>query len=131
MIRSLRNLTDTVAAVLAARRYDQILEMLRERGVAEVRAPRATCSAVSTRPSAGIWRHWPTRDGLSRVRGGARADGGPEPPFAQVVARPHADKDAIADAAAELVSDGDVVLLDIGTTVHGWRPGCAAARSRW
>ncbi len=56
---------------------------------------------------------------VSRVRGGARATAVTEPPFSQVVARPHADKDAIADAAAEMVSDGDVVLLDIGTTVHG------------
>jgi DeoR/GlpR family transcriptional regulator of sugar metabolism len=41
-----------------------------------------------------------------------------EPPYAQVAARPRADRDAVAVAAVDLVDDGDVLLLDIGTTVH-------------
>lgn len=71
------------------------------------------------------------RDGaLVRVHGGATATVSPDRldalrpshpgevdrPFDEVAARNRADKEAVAAAAAELVSDGDSVLLDIGTT---------------
>ncbi|MER6000604.1 DeoR/GlpR family DNA-binding transcription regulator [Nonomuraea sp. NPDC051941] len=69
------------------------------------------------------------RDGtLRRVRGGALLlDGGlldsgvsvdadADRPFAEVAAVDEQDKEAVAVRAAELVRDGDVVLLDIGTT---------------
>ncbi|PZG03233.1 DeoR/GlpR family DNA-binding transcription regulator [Nonomuraea aridisoli] len=63
------------------------------------------------------------RDGtLRRVRGGAlppsdlTVDADTARPFAEVVATDEQDKEAVADRAAELVRDGDVVLLDIGTT---------------
>jgi DeoR/GlpR family transcriptional regulator of sugar metabolism len=55
---------------------------------------------------------------LTRVHGGAVLNPSAEPSFDQVVGERHADKDAVADAAAALVRDGDSVLLDIGTTVH-------------
>ncbi|MEV4116204.1 DeoR/GlpR family DNA-binding transcription regulator [Nonomuraea sp. NPDC049695] len=61
------------------------------------------------------------RDGtLRRVRGGALAsvdtDTDADRPFAEVAAVDEQDKEAVAVRAAELVSDGEVVLLDIGTT---------------
>ncbi|MEV4060631.1 DeoR/GlpR family DNA-binding transcription regulator [Nonomuraea dietziae] len=59
------------------------------------------------------------RDGtLRRVRGGALAevDADDSMPFAEVAALDERDKEAVADRAAQVVRDGDVVLLDIGTT---------------
>ncbi|NUW42326.1 DeoR/GlpR family DNA-binding transcription regulator [Nonomuraea rhodomycinica] len=59
------------------------------------------------------------RDGtLRRVRGGALAgaDADTDRPFAEVAAVDEHDKEAVAARAAGLVGDGDVVLLDIGTT---------------
>lgn len=53
---------------------------------------------------------------LRRVHGGAYVPTEGESPFAEVVDRDGADKDAVAVRAAELVADGQVVLLDIGTT---------------
>ena len=58
---------------------------------------------------------------INRVRGGAvlRSDGADADatrPFASVVGADTDDKAAVAKVAADLVSDGDVVLLDIGTT---------------
>ncbi len=104
--------------VLAERRYDRILEVLRTERVAEVRqlARELGVSEATVRRDLT----WLAQQGaVNRVRGGVRGRTSPEPPYAQVAARPHTDKDAIADDAASLVSDGDVLLLDIGTTVHG------------
>ncbi|MDR8412979.1 DeoR/GlpR family DNA-binding transcription regulator [Nonomuraea sp. 3-1Str] len=59
------------------------------------------------------------RDGtLRRVRGGALAgaDADADRPFAEVAVVDEQDKEAVAARAATLVGDGDVVLLDIGTT---------------
>ncbi len=64
------------------------------------------------------------RDGtLRRVRGGAllldgevSVDADADRPFAEVAEVDEQDKEAVAVRAAELVQDGDVVLLDIGTT---------------
>ncbi|GAA3510069.1 DeoR/GlpR family DNA-binding transcription regulator [Streptosporangium album] len=59
------------------------------------------------------------RDGtLRRVRGGAFAsvDADDDLPFAEVAALDEQDKEAVAVRAAQLVRDGDVILLDIGTT---------------
>lgn len=59
------------------------------------------------------------RDGtLRRVRGGAcaSADADDDLPFAEVAALDEQDKEAVAVRAAQLVRDGDVILLDIGTT---------------
>lgn len=55
---------------------------------------------------------------LTRVRGGAAASTSLEPSFAAVATEAHQAKDAIARRAVEMVEDGDVLLLDIGTTVH-------------
>lgn len=59
------------------------------------------------------------RDGtLRRVRGGALAgvDADADRPFSAVAPVDEQDKEAVAGRAAQLVADGDVVLLDIGTT---------------
>ncbi|MFC4008880.1 DeoR/GlpR family DNA-binding transcription regulator [Nonomuraea purpurea] len=59
------------------------------------------------------------RDGtLRRVRGGALAsvDADADRPFAEVAATDEHDKETVAARAAELVADGEVILLDIGTT---------------
>lgn len=59
---------------------------------------------------------------VDRFHGGAvlRAEAGPDAdisrPFAQVVAADAEDKLAVARMASSLVVDGDVVILDIGTT---------------
>jgi DeoR/GlpR family transcriptional regulator of sugar metabolism len=103
--------------VLAERRYDRILEVLQSEGVAEVGrlAEVLGVSEATVRRDLG---HLSRQGAVTRVRGGARGRSMPEPPYAQVAARPHTDKDLIAAVAAEMVRDGDVVLLDIGTTVH-------------
>jgi DeoR/GlpR family transcriptional regulator of sugar metabolism len=53
---------------------------------------------------------------LRRVHGGAYCPSEAESPFADVVDKDAAQKEAVAARAAELVADGQVVLLDIGTT---------------
>ncbi len=57
-------------------------------------------------------------DLLTRVRGGAAASTSLEEPFAEVATVGKEARDAVARGAADLVRDGDVLLLDIGTTVH-------------
>lgn len=104
--------------MLAQRRFDRILEALRTDGVVEVRTLAdllAVSEATVRRDLARLER----RGLVDRVRGGAKVTTAQEPPYLQVASRPHADKDAVAAAAAALVQDGDVLLLDIGTTVHG------------
>jgi DeoR family fructose operon transcriptional repressor len=55
---------------------------------------------------------------LERVRGGVRKPSpkGPEPPVVQRQKTNVAEKKAIAHAAMELISDGDVIGLHMGTT---------------
>jgi DeoR/GlpR family transcriptional regulator of sugar metabolism len=59
---------------------------------------------------------------LTRVHGGAHLSGHavldsePDRPFAEVAASHAADKDQVARLAARMVRDGEVLLLDIGTT---------------
>ena len=98
-----------------------ILDRLRAEGALTVDQLSAATSAsratirrdLDTLESAGV---------INRVHGGAvlRADSGADGdltrPFAQVVTADSEDKTAIARLAAGLVNDGDVVLLDIGTT---------------
>lgn len=54
---------------------------------------------------------------IARVYGGALALGTVEEPFAFSDSTDRPQKTKIARAAADLVSDGDVVILDIGSTV--------------
>ena len=55
---------------------------------------------------------------LKRVYGGAASVEDRDEPFADVAAVRADEKDAIARRCAELVKDGETVLLDIGTTAH-------------
>jgi DeoR/GlpR family transcriptional regulator of sugar metabolism len=56
------------------------------------------------------------RDGrVERVRGGA-VSAAAEPPFEQTVVERYEAKDRIGAAAAALVSEGQTVMIDIGTT---------------
>jgi DeoR/GlpR family transcriptional regulator of sugar metabolism len=103
--------------MLAQRRYERILDRLRAEGATDVHvlAELLTVSEATVRRDL---QRLERRGLLTRVRGGAALSAQAEPPFGQVATSHLADKDAIAARAAELVDDGDVLLLDIGTTVH-------------
>ncbi len=103
--------------MLARRRHERILETLRTRGPVEV-AELAVLLEVSEATVRRDLSRLETEGVLARVHGGAAPLVTDEPPF-DVVAVDHlAEKEAVAAAAAALVRDGDVVLLDIGTTTH-------------
>ncbi|MDQ3627673.1 MAG: DeoR/GlpR family DNA-binding transcription regulator [Actinomycetota bacterium] len=103
--------------MLAHRRYEQILDRLRDEGPAEVRALADLVSVSEATVRRDLARL--QRDGLLyRVRGGAALSGQAEPPFAHSATTHLPDKEAVASRAAQMIRDGDVVLLDIGTTVH-------------
>ena len=102
--------------MLARRRHERILEVLRADGLAEVGrlARELGVSGATVRRDLTLLE----REGLlQRVHGGAATPlGTAEPPF-EVVAVDHQDaKVRVGVAAADLVRDGDVVLVDIGTT---------------
>jgi DeoR/GlpR family transcriptional regulator of sugar metabolism len=103
--------------VLAQRRYELILQILRSEGPVAV----ATLGERLGVSHATIRRDltWLDHQGvLTRVRGGAAASTSLEPSFAAVAAEANEAKATVARRAAEMVHDGDVLLLDIGTTVH-------------
>ncbi len=106
-----------VASMLRKARHEKLLSLLGAEGVLPVReiAQRLAVSEATARrdlDALGWAGH------LTRVYGGALASGrcGDERPFADVAVDDLADKIAVARRAAELVADGDVLLLDIGTT---------------
>jgi DeoR/GlpR family transcriptional regulator of sugar metabolism len=102
-----------VNARLGAARRDEILSAARRQGAVDVHqlADQLSVSTATIRRDLA----WLAERGkLTRVHGGATvAD---EPPFAQVEVRHREAKDSIGRRAAELVNDGETVLLDIGTT---------------
>ncbi|TDE00762.1 DeoR/GlpR family DNA-binding transcription regulator [Jiangella asiatica] len=103
--------------MLPQRRYELIMQILRAEGPVAV----ATLGARLGVSQATVRRDltWLSEQGLlTRVRGGAAASTSLEPSFAAVATEAHEAKDAIGRRAAEMVEDGDVLLLDIGTTVH-------------
>ncbi len=106
--------------MLPQRRHAEILQCLARDGSASI---AALCEQLSTSP-ATIRRDliWLEGEGvLTRVHGGAVIvvdRMGHERPFAQVAHERTDAKDVLARAAANLVQDGDTVLLDIGTTTH-------------
>ena len=101
--------------MLARRRHERILEVLRADGPAEVGdlSRELGVSGATVRRDLTFLE----QEGLlQRVHGGAAPLGTCEPPF-EVVAVDHQDaKLRVGRAAAGLVRDGDVVLIDIGTT---------------
>lgn len=101
--------------MLRESRHEQLLRVLREEGVLPIGeiAQRLRVSEATARRDLGDL----SRAGrLTRVYGGAVAREAAERPFAEEAVDDLADKDAIARRAARTVEDGDVVLLDIGTT---------------
>jgi DeoR/GlpR family transcriptional regulator of sugar metabolism len=107
-------MTSSVRTVLAERRHQLILRALRSDGPATVSrlSEELGVSAATVRRDLMKLED----DGLlTRVHGGAVADEGDQP-FAEVAEVRVTEKDAIAARAAEMVDDGQTVLLDIGTT---------------
>jgi DeoR/GlpR family transcriptional regulator of sugar metabolism len=101
--------------VLQRLRHAEIMRRVRLSGATSV---RDLASQLGVSPST-IRRDLEVldRDGtLRRVRGGALADADVDRPFAEVAAADEQDKEAVAARAARLVRDGEVILLDIGTT---------------
>ena len=102
--------------VLPASRHGEILRLVRSSGAVSVGALAAN---LGVSPST-IRRDLQSLDAdgaLRRVRGGAGCVPDDDPvPFAEVATVAADDKERVARCAAELVGDGEVVLLDIGTT---------------
>ncbi|MFF7654017.1 DeoR/GlpR family DNA-binding transcription regulator [Streptomyces sp. NPDC007983] len=102
--------------MLAERRHQMILRALRSGGPAAV----ADLSAQLNVSAATIRRDLLKLEEeglLTRVHGGAVVESGDQP-FAEVAEVRVAEKDAIALRAADMVEDGQTVLLDIGTTAY-------------
>jgi DeoR/GlpR family transcriptional regulator of sugar metabolism len=103
--------------MLPQRRYELIVRSLRADGPTAVGtlAERLGVSPATVRRDL-VHLH---REGrLTRVHGGAVSVNDNDEPFAQVATVRVREKDAIAARCAELIKDGDTVLLDIGTTAH-------------
>ena len=107
--------------MLPASRHGEILRIVRSSGIVSVEALAAD---LGVSPST-IRRDLQSLDAcgaLRRVHGGAgslvdlRADPDADSPFTQVATVAQGDKERVARSAAALVQDGDVLLIDIGTT---------------
>ena len=112
--------------MLRARRHAEIMRLLREGGptpVGDLVQALGVSAATVRRDLADLG----VQGALQRVRGGAQPAGHVDDrhPFGQVATVDVVDKEAVAERAASLVSDGHVLLLDIGTTVV-----CLARRLR-
>lgn len=94
-----------------------ILRTLRADGPAAVRvlAERLNVSQATVRRDL-VQLHEEGR--LTRVYGGAVSAADNDEPFAEVAAVRVREKDDIAAACAEIIKDGETILLDIGTTAH-------------
>ena len=101
--------------MLPKQRQDQIVRALRADGAGGVKV-LATKLGVSEATIRRDLEQLHAEGRLTRVYGGALAVDGGDEPFADVNAVHAQEKDRIARRAAELVSDGESVLLDIGTT---------------
>ena len=103
--------------MLPGRRHELILRAVRSEGSATI-SGLADSLGVSI---ATVRRDLVTLDEeglLKRVYGGAASVEDKDEPFADVAAVRADEKDAIARRCAELIKDGETVLLDIGTTAH-------------
>jgi len=102
--------------VLAERRHQLILQVLRSGGTASVTdlAEQLDASAATIRRDLLKLE----ADGLlTRVHGGAVVEED-QPSFSEAAAVRVDEKDAIAARAAAMIEDGQSVILDSGTTVH-------------
>ena len=103
--------------MLPGRRHELILRAVRSEGSATI-SGLADSLGVSI---ATVRRDLVMLDEeglLKRVYGGAASVEDRDEPFADVAAVRADGKDAIARRCAELIKDGETVLLDIGTTAH-------------
>lgn len=102
--------------MLQSKRDDLILREIRLRGTTTAQELSSLLDVSASTVRRDLERL--DREGrLNRVYGGAMPLKGPaEASFAETVDEYGEEKDAIAAAAAALVQDGEVVLLDIGTT---------------
>ncbi|POX52109.1 DeoR/GlpR family DNA-binding transcription regulator [Streptomyces sp. Ru72] len=102
--------------MLAERRHQLILRVLRSGGpasVTDLSEQLGVSPATIRRDLVKL-----EEDGLlTRVHGGAVVEDGDQP-FAEVAEVRVSEKDAIAAHAAEMITDGQSVLLDIGTTAY-------------
>ncbi|WP_419992460.1 DeoR/GlpR family DNA-binding transcription regulator [Streptomyces boninensis] len=102
--------------MLREARHEKLLSILGEEGVLPIReiARRLMISEATARRDL---TELGEAGRLTRVYGGAvAARPGHERPFAESAVDDLPQKSAIAARAAELIADGDVLLLDIGTT---------------
>jgi DeoR/GlpR family transcriptional regulator of sugar metabolism len=100
--------------VLAAQRRQLILRAVRDgsgAGVVEL-ANRFDVSEMTVRRDLA---HLARQGKLTRVHGGALCER-EEPPFAEIAVERLEAKERIGRAAAELVVDGQTIMIDIGTT---------------
>jgi len=103
--------------MLAQQRHELILRSLRAEGPAAVRA-LAERLGVSQATIRLDLVHLDRAGRLTRVYGGAVSVADPDEPFAEVATVRVVEKDVIVARCAELIKDGDTILLDIGTTAH-------------
>ena len=101
--------------MLAHQREAKIVELVRREGSVSA-ADLASTLDVSTATIRRDLDRLESLGRLARVHGGACYKDDPEDPFGSVVNEDIEEKDRIAAAAAQIITDGDVVLLDIGTT---------------
>lgn len=103
-------------------RHQEVVDLIRSRGALSVQ-DLAARFAVSEATARRDLDHLAERGLVERVRGGAKSPRSPIRPEADasafdiVATQETREKRAIARRAAGLVQDGDVVALDIGTTV--------------
>jgi len=103
--------------MLRERRHELIVRILRSEGpvTVEALAERLDASLATIR------RDLVQLDGeglLRRVYGGAMPIDGRDDPFLDVAAVRAEEKSKIAQRCADLVTDGETILVDIGTTAH-------------
>ncbi|SCE67380.1 transcriptional regulator, DeoR family [Micromonospora coriariae] len=101
--------------MLPVSRHEQIVRRVRSSGAVSVSSLAADLgvSASTIRRDLQVLN---AHGALRRIRGGAGSVQVEEVPFVEVAAVATDEKEAVARCAAEMVSDGEVLLLDIGTT---------------
>ena len=110
-------LRDMVAGMLPDKRLKLILRDLQAGGVGTVTS-LATEVGVSQATIRRDLKQLADEGLVRRVYGGALPVFGSDDPFAEVAAVRTQEKDAIAARCVDLITDGETVLIDIGTTAH-------------
>ncbi|MEA5648811.1 MAG: DeoR/GlpR family DNA-binding transcription regulator [Cutibacterium granulosum] len=103
--------------MLKAARHDAIVELLRDRPAmrtADIAQKLHVSLATVRRDSIAL----ESQGVVERSWGGIQLVTGVDDHFGDVMNHRSQAKDAIARRTAELVHDGDTVIMDIGTTVH-------------